>query len=361
MKNKLKVIQLIDSLNAGGAEMMAVNIANALAEKDIESHLCATRLEGEIKTKLLPLVSYIFLNKKRTLDFRAIKKLNTYINTHQITTIHAHSSSYFIGCLIKLWNPKIILIWHNHYGNSKKLSYQKKLPLIVLSKFFNAVISVNKSLNKWSLNYLNVRRGYYVPNFASFNKNVNNKTFLKGTNNKRIVCLANLRPEKDHINLLKAFQIVHKKQLEWTLHLVGINFQDTYANKIKAYITLNKLSNHVFLYGSCNDIQYILEQASIGVLSSKFEGLPVALLEYGLAKLPVVVTEVGECAKVITHKKSGLVVAPNNKNELAKALETLVLNKDLCTLLGTELFKTVETNYSKSNFIKTLISIYTID
>ena len=68
MNKKLKVIQLIDSLKPGGAEMMAVNIANELGCEDgIASHLCATRLEGGLKEKLTPAVHYFFLNKKKKL------------------------------------------------------------------------------------------------------------------------------------------------------------------------------------------------------------------------------------------------------------------------------------------------------
>jgi len=362
MNNKLKVIQLIDSLNAGGAEMMAVNIANELAnENGIVSYLCTTRLEGILKDKLSPRVQYLFLNKKSRLDFRAIKKLNKFINVHQITTIHAHSSSYFMGFLMRLLNPELSLIWHNHYGNSKNLPFQKKIPLQLISKFFAAIISVNKILNEWALNYLKVPRSFYVPNFASFNEHEAPVTLLKGLKDKRMLCLANLRPEKDHLNLLKAFKIVHEKYSDWTLHLVGMDLLDKYSKMLKDYLKSNELNNHVFLYGSCKDTSFILTQTSIGVLSSKSEGLPVALLEYGLAKLPVVVTDVGECAKVVIHERSGMVVVPQNEEELAKAIEVLILNKNLRTVLSTDLYETIEMNYSKSNFIQSLISIYNID
>ena len=47
--NDLGVIQVIDSLDAGGAEVLAVNIANALSETGMNSHLCVTRKEGVLK------------------------------------------------------------------------------------------------------------------------------------------------------------------------------------------------------------------------------------------------------------------------------------------------------------------------
>ncbi len=45
----MKVLQLIDTLDAGGAERMAVNIANAVNEEGITSYLCATRRGGSVR------------------------------------------------------------------------------------------------------------------------------------------------------------------------------------------------------------------------------------------------------------------------------------------------------------------------
>ena len=48
----LKVIQIIDSLNVGGAEVIAVNIANGLSKEGVESHICTTRKEGLLKSNI---------------------------------------------------------------------------------------------------------------------------------------------------------------------------------------------------------------------------------------------------------------------------------------------------------------------
>ena len=48
----MRIVQLIDSLDAGGAERMAVNYANALSEKITFSGLVATRKEGLLLDKI---------------------------------------------------------------------------------------------------------------------------------------------------------------------------------------------------------------------------------------------------------------------------------------------------------------------
>ncbi|MDD3721187.1 MAG: glycosyltransferase family 4 protein [Lutibacter sp.] len=338
--------------------MMAVNIANALAEKGIISHLCATRKEGGLKVKLGLKVRYLFINKKKSLDFNAIQKLVRYIKYNEINTIHAHATSYFTAFLVKLWLPKIHIIWHDHYGNSENLRARKKFPLVFISRTFKTVISVNNNLHHWAQQNLNAKHYKYLPNFASFNIEIPKSTKLKGVNEKRIVCLANLRPQKDHLNLLKAFKIVQGKHTDWTLHLVGLDFKDTYSEAIKSYIKQQNLNNHVFLYGSCADTKAILKQATIGVLGSNSEGLPVALLEYGLSKLPVVVTDVGECGTVVTNLESGMVVLPNNENKMAEGILFLIENDKQRKVFGENLYKNTVLNYGKNTYLTQLISIY---
>lgn len=60
----MRILQIIDSLDAGGAERMAVQIANELQIAGHESHLCATRREGLLKKTINSEVGYLFIEKK---------------------------------------------------------------------------------------------------------------------------------------------------------------------------------------------------------------------------------------------------------------------------------------------------------
>lgn len=340
--------------------MMSVNIANALSKRGVESHICVTRLEGSLKQKLFSDVGYIFLDKKSIFDFKAICKLKSYIKKNKIEIIHAHSTSYFIAFLVKLLYPKVKIIWHDHYGESEHLGNRKTVPLNYISSCFKAIISVNEKLVWWANKYLKTKKVVCLSNFAAFENEIIEKTYLSGNTGKRIVCLANLRAQKDHLNLLKAFEIVNSKYHEWTLHLVGADFNDEYSEKIKNFIKSNNLGNHVFLYGSCSDTEFILKQSTIGVLSSNSEGLPVSLLEYGLCTLPVVVTNVGDCNKVIDNQNNGLIIEPNSSIELANAIEYLIVHEDKRIKFGKNLFQTVKSKYSELNYITNLLNLYTI-
>lgn len=353
----MKVLQLIDSLHAGGAERVAVNMANSLTSRLEASFLCATREEGLLKESLFKEVGYLFLNKKSILDFTAISKLNHFIKTNKIDVIHAHSTSFFLGTLMKIWNPKLILIWHDHYGKSEFLKERPKLILKWCSKYFNHIFCVNKRLLDWAKDELKHKSFMLLPNFVVCNYE-KPKTELKGFNSMRIVCLANLRPQKDHMNLLQAFKSIHAQHSDWSLHLVGHDFKDTYSMAIKEFIRESQLENDVFLYGSCSDTNHILTQSTIGVLSSKSEGLPLALLEYGLAGLPVVVTDVGDCNLVISNSSEGLIVPSENPKALTKAIERYINNPKKRIEAGKKLELKVKNSFSESTIIRATLEIY---
>ncbi|MCF7568975.1 glycosyltransferase [Sabulilitoribacter arenilitoris] len=353
----MRILQLIDSLDAGGAERMAINYANMLSQEHL-SFICVTRTEGLLKKAMNNNVDYLFLNKKKTLDFKSIKRLNNYVKKHNIEIVHAHATSFFIATLIKFFNRKIKLIWHDHYGNSEFLKYRKFKILKLCSYKFNTIVSVNDVLKTWSENNLKCKKVSVLNNFVTISTNEVKETVLKGQKGKRIVCLANLRQQKNHLMLLDAFRGVYEYDKEWTLHIVGEDKADSYSSTLKEKIGALKLHNNVFIYGSRSDVQNILSQSDMGVLSSKSEGLPLALLEYGLAKLPVVATNVGDCNKVVTKISEGVLVESGNYTAFGEAMLNYINNKDLRTSCGETLFENVTNNFSHQSIKKQLIEIY---
>ncbi|HPF12303.1 MAG TPA: glycosyltransferase [Flavobacteriaceae bacterium] len=354
----MRVVQIIDSLHPGGSERIAVSMANGLAGKVEVSHICVTREEGILKETICKKVQYLYLNKKSTLDFRAFKKLCWYVETNKINVVHAHSTSYFLATLLKIRFPKLRLIWHNHFGNSRDLtSFRFKL-LKACSRFFDASIAVNHDLMEWALQYLKCTEVYYLENFVDVNQTLGNAIQLKGIKGKRIVCLANFRPEKDHLSLLRAFLVVSAKHPDWSLHLIGKATNSSYTKEIKEFICENFLHN-VYLYGAQLHILGCLQQADIGVLSSKFEGLPVSLLEYGLAKLAVVCTDVGQCRAFVNNL--GILVPPQSSYELAEGLIYFIENLKERRELSEKYYEKIKKENTFESVSNKLLSIYHVN
>lgn len=354
----MRIVQIIDSLEAGGAERMAVNYSNILADKIEFSGLVATRGEGQLLNHINEKVSYLFLEKQNKIDFKAIFRLRKYLKKNRIDSIHAHSSSFFIAVLVKLTMPGIRIIWHDHYGSRVKESKKQNRILIFSSLFFHSIFVVNLQLQEWNRKNMNCKKVIFVPNFI-LERNENPQiTPLKGENGKRIVFLANLKKPKNHSFVLKAFNDLNLKESGWSLHLIGKDYFDPYSQELKDFIKSNALENHIHLCGEKSDIKYILSQASVGVLASTEEGFPVTLLEYASAKLAVVATNVGYCAELIQDECNGLLFNPLNDSEIKKQLHKITESAALRDVLANNLEDTLIREYSEKTIVEKLMQAY---
>jgi len=347
----MRIVQIIDSLEAGGAERMAINYANALSKKITFSGLVATRKEGVLKSQIDPKLPYLFLKKKNTIDVEAIFKLRKFIKNNKVDIIHAHSSSFFIAILVKMTLPKIKIIWHDHYGISQNLISRKNLGLKFGSFFFTGSIAVNSALKKWAESYLWCTKVIYFPNFILNVFPSNDKIELKGITGKRIICVANLRQQKNHKLLIEVAEIIKEKFPDWTFHLFGKDFEDDYSAQLKNSIKSLKLEKNIFFYGTVQDVSSVLKQCDIAVLTSLSEGLPLAVLEYGLHQMPVVSTNVGEIQKIITSDKEGLIVDSDNVKQFAIALIQFIQNEKYRSEAGYMLKEKTALNFSEQSII----------
>jgi glycosyltransferase involved in cell wall biosynthesis len=347
----MRILQIIDSLEAGGAERMSVNYANALADTIAFSGLVVTRKEGALLNQVSNKVSYLYLNKKGTIDLKSLFKFRKFVVENDIEIIHAHSTSFFLAFLLKLSYPSIKLIWHDHYGDSEFLFKRPSLALRMMLPFFNGIIAVNQNLKLWAEQKMHFKNVVYLPNFPSKENDILKDTNLKGVKGKRIVSLANLRVQKNHFLLLEVAKKVQISHQEWTFHLVGKDFEDDYSKQIKNLIKEFNLENNVFIYGSKEDIQNILEQSTIAILTSQSEGLPVALLEYGWYAKPIVVTNVGEIPLLIQNGVNGFMVGTNNAQLFYESLVKLMENETLQNDFGKALQQTINNDYSEKSVI----------
>jgi glycosyltransferase involved in cell wall biosynthesis len=145
-------------------------------------------------------------------------------------------------------------------------------------------------------------------------------------------------------------------QENWELHLIGADYEDNYSRLIKEFITINNLQKTVKLLGTRQGVSLLLNQASIGVLASNSEGLPLALIEYGAASLAVISTDVGQCKAVIGEH--GIVVNTNSSTELSEALSRFMLDKELRILKAKRFSEQIKASFTEIGAIPKLIDYY---
>lgn len=353
----IRVIQLIDSLEPGGAERMAVTIANTFGNELPFSGLVVTRSEGSLKDSINSKIDYLFLKKVRALDFFALFSLRKFIKNNKVSVVHAHGSSYFFAVLLKLTIPSIKIFWHDHFGNRVEKS-KANLPIKIASYFFSGVFTVNQELQNWALKHLKTNNIHFIPNYIEEKATEKAVTFLKGEKGKRIVLLANLRTPKNHLLALAAFSQSKIASLGWTLHFIGKDKSDEYSNNLKEKIIAENLTEAVFIYGSCTDVQHILNQSNVGLLTSTYEGFPVTLLEYGRANIFVICSNVGYCSQIIRNNETGICFESEDENALVHVLKQITNKPFENERLAFNLNIFVTQNYSAKQVIDKMLVAY---
>ena len=345
----MKIIQLIDTLRTGGSERMCVNIANTLSEAGIANGIIATHSAGELASKLNEKTYFHVLHKKRGTDIRAFFRLYKLIQSFRPDNLHAHSTSIYWACLLKIIFPSTRLIWHDHYGLSDYLKPYHRLEMKLCALFIDAIIPVNQKLEQWARQSLSVSPANVrlLHNFPVFRHTIHQEQREQG----HLLHLANFRPQKDHLTLLRALLVLKNQNVSFTCSLVGAIGDRAYYDLCMNFINEHALAPFTTVHTQTTDIESFLSKASIGVLSSSSEGLPVSLLEYGLAGLPVVCTDTGECATVLNNEQNGWIVPAQNAEELADRLLFVLNNPDIAEVKSTALATYIQDNYSAAAFL----------
>ncbi len=158
--------------------------------------------------------------------------------------------------------------------------------------------------------------------------------------------------------LLSVGRLVYQKGHEYLVHamprILG-RYPDTKAvicgegalrSALERQISELGLEDCVKLLGNRNDISQYLASADVFVLPSRWEGLPVALLEAMAAGLPVVATRVEGVDEVVENERQGLLVPPQDSNALAEALLQLIGDPQLRKQMGAAARHRIQTHYT---------------
>lgn len=359
MNTTIGVMQVCDSLAAGGMERVAVNIANALPAARYRSWICATRDEGPLADLVQPHVGRLFLQRRGRFDRKALRRLANHLRQENIQIVHAHGSSVFFAVAAAWLARRTRVVWHDHFGRYATEERPVWLYRLMTGRT-RAVVTVNQPLCEWARRRLKLpaEKVTYIPNFVHEPDRGMPVPALPGKTGRRMVCVANFRPQKDHFGLLRAMRDVLRRVPDAHLLLIGERVDQLYFRSVETELLGDGLAGRVTMLGPRRDVGAVLRGCDVAVLSSASEGLPLALLEYGLAGLPVVATNVGQCAEVLGQGECGLVVPPGAPGELARGLVALLESAEQRAVLGAKFRQRIHQLYSPEAVMQRIEDVY---
>lgn len=359
--HRTAVLHVTDTLEAGGAERMAVNLVNGLDRARFRPFLCTTRHDGVLAAEARPDITTLSLGRRRRRDDPlAVLRLAAFLRRHRVDLIHAHGTSLFISAAARLLVPRTRLVWHDHLGADPATRLDRRRLYRLAAGRVDRVIAVSRVLEEWDREVLGfpADRVVTLPNFVVDRDPSRSTPALPGTDGRRVACVANLRPQKDHHTLLAAWAEVVEAVPDAHLLLVGAPVDPAVAASVAEELARPGLAGRVTLLGARSDVADVLAACDVGVLGSRSEGFPLALLEYGSAGLAVVATEVGECSAILDGGRAGRLVPPGDPGALAGALVEVLADDAARRELGAGLHRRVEERYGAAAVIGRVEGIY---
>lgn len=169
------------------------------------------------------------------------------------------------------------------------------------------------------------------------------------------VIVARYEGIKQISHAIKAFKQVVKKVPKAQLEIWGFGSEE---NHYRSLIKKWKLEKHVFVKGFANDPELIFRKAAFSIVTSKSEAFAMVILESMAVGTPVIsyACDYGP-VDVIEHEKNGILVPPNDVNELAKAMIDLFQNKRKREELSEEA-KKISVRYARGAIAKKWIDVF---
>jgi len=324
--NSVPVAQLLDDLTVGGLERAAVNLANGLAEKGYESHLICSRGAGGLRSSVAEEVQVWCANRTRRWDFAGLRRIADYIDEHNIDLVHSHNhySSYLTRVVFRFCKRKPLHVVTDQDGPGLHNKKQAFLDRLILRNV-DGLVTVTEALRDRAkrLLHLDDSNCIYVINGVDIPP-----THKAWEGRPTVVQLANLHWPKDHVTAVRAAAILSKQidGLRWVCAGRVAEPATDYVREVRDLIGSMGLSETMVLAGEVSDIKALLKEAHVGVLTSEFEALPLSVLEYMAARLPVVMTDVGQGPTIVRSAEAGKIAPAGDAERVAEALRGVLVD-----------------------------------
>jgi glycosyltransferase involved in cell wall biosynthesis len=306
------------------------------------------------------------------LSYSFKKAIRDICRKEDIDIVHIHFSfamSSSLALSFRKFELPIIYHWHNppvvlndFLTPSKSfIGKIKRIFSMAAAKFSDRIITQHISMSEEISNLL-ITNGwttknkiYHIPNgiqvldFPERNwREKLKKVPVIGT-------VANFRPQKDHITLLKGFKILLEAGMKCELWIVGDGPTKPAMEEL-AY-SLGVMTQVRFL-GTLSNPSEVMRQFDVFVLSTNYEGHPLVILEAMTLGLPIVASNISSIPELITNGINGLLVNPKDPSGLAMALEKILNDNLLYTRLSMESRKSLDNQITIDDWAEQVISIY---
>lgn len=372
----MKIIILINSLGAGGAERSMVEFAKFLTEfKQIKFKILCLKhkkigLEKEVSQAGIETVYH----EGNQSFYSKLNFFNSEIEKEKPQIVHSVlTESNIIARISRIQGKNFILV--QSLVNTPYSVERKKDNELPWFKF-----QIMKQIDIWTAR-LNSHIFYHaiteevLDHYRKLFKIKDNyKVIYRGRRenilvnkikrNQKFTIVNSGRQEfaKGQLDILKALKLLEDEYGIRDIHLEILGRPGTYSEKLEKYIEMHNLQQNVTIHGFVDNVYKTLASCHIFVFPSYYEGLGGALVEAFASRLPCICSNIPVLQEVVGSKEGALFSEPGDIKTLAVNIKTLYHDAQLRNELGDysferfkEAFKMDEINLNMLNMYKSLV------
>ncbi len=364
-----KCLHILPMGKLSGAEKMVL-----LMCKNIESYKPVVICGGEELKKFFNkngIESYYenFSNKNL---IEIVKFLKDIIEKDKIKIIHAHDNkasifAYITKKFFSLDSITIISHVHSCYPFIQKKGFNKLVDSIFRKKYDCSILCGNFVFDFYKENtkYFKNCKSYVVPNCIDVENIINKKNpdniinlrnkFKIPKDKKILGFVGRLCDIKGIVPFIEHLSLVKENFSDCKFLLIGDGDQYLY---IKNLIKSLKCEDLFILTGFQENVYDFYPLIDIVFLPSRYEGLPMFLLEAMAFGKAIVSMNVGSINQIIQDGENGYLIPKDNFEEFIKKIEYLKKDEFLISEMGKKSFDIVKREYNLNNYVKEITDIY---
>jgi GalNAc-alpha-(1->4)-GalNAc-alpha-(1->3)-diNAcBac-PP-undecaprenol alpha-1,4-N-acetyl-D-galactosaminyltransferase len=338
---QMRIMLAISTMTAGGAERVAATLVNhwsanghkvaliTVASSDLDFYVLdqrVTRIALNLYSSTKKWRDFLVVNFKRVI------KLRSAIHDFKPEVILSFMDTTNVRILLASIGTGVPVIVEEHTDPS-----QNPVGMIVrflrrlLYKRAWAVVVLTPGIARWAGSFVRSEAIHVVPNPIS-------EQFCKSAkleperNGHRVIAIGRLEAHKGFDMLLKAFAQCAQEYPGWTLKIIGDGSE---RDRLQALAAALQIDDRVKWERAVKEPEKELRRSDLFVLSSRYEGFPMVLLEAMACGLPVVSFDCPSGPREIIHDgEDGLLVPPNEIDALAGTMSRLMGAEDERKRLG---------------------------
>lgn len=353
--NSIKQVAFIveNISNRAGIERAVINTANGLAKTEnytvnIISLFTSSDCSAAYMVNDSVNIIHLCMEKRgKYIWYRDFLKILTVIlKKYSIECLIG--TTHGINSTISIFNKDYKVIGCEHF-NYDSCSRVMKFTKCVTYRKLDAVVLLTKP-DEERYFYVKKRKRYVIPNILSFRTSDSGSFEFK-----RIIAIGRLSKQKGFDFLIEIATKLKYQLPEWKIDIFGEGVEKDYLiNKINE----NDLGDFVFINPNVENVMEELLKSSIYVMTSRFEGLPMVLIEAQECGLPVVSFDCKEGPnQIIENKKNGYLVNLGDIDCFADKVMDVATNQERWNLFSKEAKKYAD-NYSEERIIKLWMDLF---